>query len=334
MARPVKEGLQYFPFDVDFFNDDKIQLLSAHYKSLGENLVIRLFCKIYANGFFYKCSEDEIALLARSMADGTRPAEVKEIINASLHRNIFNKQLYDCFEILTSKGIQKRFIEATGRRKAVEIYSEFWLLDFKSLPANFTITPVDVNIYPNKCQHLPDNCIRQTAKSTQSKVKESKSKKIDNMGVCDPPATVPSLSSDSSKNKYPEQLFEIFSKQYLLIKGCEFHSSSRKQDQAHLLKAAQCVVIEAERSKQRKLDTAEALTTFEWFVQQALQITPKEDNYLHANIAPRFLDTQFNSIFLKITNRYKNERSSNQSSGQPSDSELFQSLNGTPAGSH
>ena len=313
--RKKKYNADFFLHDSNAGDDPKIRALISKMGITGYGMLFMLYEKLASSDYF------EISI----SEDYEKENLVSMLFTSEEQFDIF---LNHCFRFkllsledgrLFSTGLKKRLSPILERRLKDNVRKN-------SQSQEDEINPQGITENSNNSTRINTDKIKN-----KSKIKE---KKIDNMGVCDPPATVPSLSSDSSKNKYPEQLFEIFSKQYLLIKGCEFHSSSRKQDQAHLLKAAQCVVIEAERSKQRKLDTSEALTTFEWFVQQALQITPKEDNYLHANIAPRFLDTQFNSIFLKITNRYKNERSSNQSSGQPSDSELFQSLNGTPTGSH
>lgn len=42
MARPNKMGLDYFPFDVDFFNDEKIVAISGEFGIKGEIVVIKL----------------------------------------------------------------------------------------------------------------------------------------------------------------------------------------------------------------------------------------------------------------------------------------------------
>ena len=41
MARPQKDGLDYFPVDVDFYEDEKVELISAKYGSKGEVLILR-----------------------------------------------------------------------------------------------------------------------------------------------------------------------------------------------------------------------------------------------------------------------------------------------------
>ena len=49
MARPFKQGLQYFPLDVNIFEDEKIQDLNLAFGYLGEIIYIRLLSMIYAN---------------------------------------------------------------------------------------------------------------------------------------------------------------------------------------------------------------------------------------------------------------------------------------------
>jgi len=136
----TKTGLSYFPFDIDFFQDDKIQLISAEFQTRGEIVIIRLLCKIYQHGYYYKCTDDEIALLARSIGDGSRASDVREIILAAIKRRIFDQSLFENYQILTSAGIQKRYVEAISRRKIVEMKSDYLLINFRTnKPQNIRI---------------------------------------------------------------------------------------------------------------------------------------------------------------------------------------------------
>lgn len=47
MARPVKEGLDYFPLYVDIFEDEKIEAISGEFGIKGEIIVVKLLCAIY-----------------------------------------------------------------------------------------------------------------------------------------------------------------------------------------------------------------------------------------------------------------------------------------------
>ena len=39
MARPVKDGLDYFPLDVDVFEDEKIEAIAGEFGLKGEDII-------------------------------------------------------------------------------------------------------------------------------------------------------------------------------------------------------------------------------------------------------------------------------------------------------
>lgn len=134
MARPRKIGLDYFPLDVDFFEDDKIQLIEAEFGMKGICVAIRLLCKVYKNGYFYQWGGDECLLLSKQIGDGIVPNLVEEIVKGLVRRSFFDKGVFDSFRILTSRGIQRRYLEAAGRTRAgVKINPEIDLIHSSSL---------------------------------------------------------------------------------------------------------------------------------------------------------------------------------------------------------
>lgn len=132
MARPRKQGIDYFPFDVDFFDDDKIALIDAEFGSKGVLVAIRLLCKIYKNGYYYQWGDDECLLLSKQMGAGFVPNLVGEIVARLVNRSFFDKGVYDSFRVLTSAGIQRRFVEATRGRSTQEEVPKYWLIDSNS----------------------------------------------------------------------------------------------------------------------------------------------------------------------------------------------------------
>lgn len=129
-----KQGLDYFPLNVDFFESDKLQLLSARYGLKGESLALRLLCRIYAGGYFSRFGDDEIILFAKRAGDNCKPTFVKDVLNEMIKRDFFDKKIYEQFEILTSEGIQRRYFEATGRRKHICLRKELLLVDLSKIP--------------------------------------------------------------------------------------------------------------------------------------------------------------------------------------------------------
>jgi len=165
MARPKKEGLDYFPLDVDIDQDDKIALVEAKYGAEGFAIVIKLLMRIYKHNYYYKWTETEQLLFSRRVnVDINR---VNDCINDCIKWNMFDENQFKSFEILTSKGIQKRYLEAVGRRQKVEMIQEYLLLSTNYINAYKNLTLMRVNVNNNS---VNDNI------NPQSKVKESKEK--------------------------------------------------------------------------------------------------------------------------------------------------------------
>lgn len=170
MARPIKQGLEYFPLDVDIHDDDKIALISSEFGAIGEAILWRLLCKIYKNGYYYSWGGDECLLFCRWAGGIFVPGQVDEVVKGCLRRSIFENRVFEMFGILTSKGIQKRYLQATTERKEVEINEDFWLLELPEIK-RFKVNRSKNLVNP------PINGIN-LAESTQSKVKESKVKEL------------------------------------------------------------------------------------------------------------------------------------------------------------
>jgi hypothetical protein len=170
MARPNKTGIDYFPFDVDFFLNDKLQLIEGEFGMKGGYIAIRLLCKIYKNGYFYQWGADECLLFAKNMGiEGASASNVDEVVRGLLKRGFFDETVFKSFGVLTSQGIQRRYVQATAERKDVEINEDYWLID---LPKN---VPEIIN-RPTNGVNRPINPINRS-ESTQSKVNKTKLKK-------------------------------------------------------------------------------------------------------------------------------------------------------------
>ena len=117
MARPVEEGLDYFPLYVDIFEDEKIEAISGEFGIKGEIIVVKLLCAIYKKGYFILWSDLIIAQMLKRL-----PGISKDLLNNVVERLVlwefFDKDLFHSAGILTSEKIQENFFEATRRRKS------------------------------------------------------------------------------------------------------------------------------------------------------------------------------------------------------------------------
>lgn len=114
MARPQKPGLDYFSFDVDFFEDAKVLAISEEFGCKGEIILVRLLCEVYRQGAHIDYTE----LLKRGVARkaGCSAGLVDEVVKAAVRYEFFDVGLFEQYRVLTSKGIQKRYIKAKENR--------------------------------------------------------------------------------------------------------------------------------------------------------------------------------------------------------------------------
>jgi len=143
MARTLKKGLDYFPLDVDFFEDEKIEFISAIFGPLGEIVTIRLLTRIYRNGYFLPWGEDENLIFCKRIGGEIKPDFVDRVILELAKRSFFSEEIFKKYHVLTSKGIQERFAEAISRRKNVQMISEYICINADIIPDNVDINPLD-----------------------------------------------------------------------------------------------------------------------------------------------------------------------------------------------
>lgn len=116
MARPKKQGLDYFPFDTDFFEDDKIVPVTGEFGLKGEIVAIKLLCAIYRNGYFIEWSERTRLKFLRDLP-GISADLLKMIVARLVQWGLFDEALFHSAQVLTSKGIQRRYFAITNRRR-------------------------------------------------------------------------------------------------------------------------------------------------------------------------------------------------------------------------
>lgn len=131
MARPRLKGLLYFPFDIDFFEDNKIRILKARYKSDGVLIYLFLLCEIYRQGYYIKVDDDFEYIISDEL--GIDQNKVKQVLNFLLKRSLFDNTLFSLDKVLTSAGIQRRYqlgIKERMRKSRTPLeVGRYWLLN-------------------------------------------------------------------------------------------------------------------------------------------------------------------------------------------------------------
>ena len=120
----INKGIPYFPTPANFFDEEVMELLEAKYGMLASYIVLRLLCKIYKEGYYISWGKEQSLIFIRKIGGGIKEDMMKKIVELLLEKGFFHKETYDRYGVLTSKQIQKVWLEATVRRK----------IDFSQLP--------------------------------------------------------------------------------------------------------------------------------------------------------------------------------------------------------
>ena len=166
MARPTSRGVDYFPLDVGFISDIKVKkiIMSCGPQSIA--VLIYILSTIYKEeGYYMRATDDETSLIAfDTMLSNDY---IKEVIQKSCEVDFFSLNMFKKYKILTSIGIQNRYLKITERRKNNSIEPSYCLHRADDNPAQgellytetiVNVTETPVNVY----------------KSTQRKEKKSK----------------------------------------------------------------------------------------------------------------------------------------------------------------
>lgn len=126
MGRNKKTGLDYFPFDIDFFQDLKIRKLIKYQGGKAVTVYALLLCNIYKQGYYMRWDEELPFIVSEQT--GFEEAYIQEVIKCCLVVGLFSKELYESDKVLTSKGIQERYQKVLELCRRSSDISEFNLV--------------------------------------------------------------------------------------------------------------------------------------------------------------------------------------------------------------
>lgn len=217
MAAPSKEGLDYFPFDVDLLTDRKLRRVKLKYGYLAPIVYIALLSILYKDkGYYIDYSDnkkDDVIWDILNLLQGKyqpMAEAVAEIIEELVACELFSGDQFNS-KIITSIRAQRTYYRSTVDRKAVDIDFDKWLLSESEMKAlseksvilhNFINRPINRVNRPINGVNYP---INPQSKVKESKVNKSKEKKID----CTEPEQAVSMPSAiitltlNDKTEYP-----------------------------------------------------------------------------------------------------------------------------------
>lgn len=213
MSRPAKTGLDYYPMDVGFLRDKKVRLLRAEFGASSVVFVLYVLSKVYeGDGYYLKWDKDECLIAADELRES--PAYIGEVLQGCLSRSLFDERVFQMFGVLTSAGIQRRYLRGCEKRDVIEIFQEYWLLNVDNkndVPVGIRNKVAFLDISGGKnLINSPGNPVNSPgnpqSKVKKSKVEESKvvvaANKLVSSGPIHEPPLLSSEEIEAKKNKY------------------------------------------------------------------------------------------------------------------------------------
>ena len=198
MGRNRKLGLDYFPMDVDFFQDIRIRKLIKYQGGKAVTVYALLLCIIYKQGYYMRWDEELPFIISEQT--GFEEAYIQEVFKCRLIVGLFSKKLHDSDKVITSKGIQERYKSICDQLRRACQFDEFGLISSEEIG----ISSEEIGISSEEIGISSEEKPINSEKSTQKKRKGKEIKEIKEI----------SLSRDKEKFPPPEVVDKTLSECY------------------------------------------------------------------------------------------------------------------------
>jgi len=132
MAIPKIKKLDYFPLKCDFFANNKIEILRSKFGNDGAIFFLMLLSNIYHKKGYYMNWNNDFAYLYKSkLLISSNETEITEMLIFMCKIGLFNLEIFEKYNILTSESIQLQYIEIMYNFKRTKwiCVNEIWLFN-------------------------------------------------------------------------------------------------------------------------------------------------------------------------------------------------------------
>lgn len=225
MAAPSKEGLDYFPFDVNLVSDRKLRRAKLKYGYLSTIVYIALLCILYKDkGYYIDYAEDKkedilwdiIELLQGKYQPTAKLLE--NMIETLVECGLFDKEKFES-NIITSKRAQIVYYRCTTERKITAVNFSIWLLseqEMKAISEKSMILQLyyQTNNGVNRTINNQQQTIYPQIKEKKKKEKETEKKEKEKKEILCAEVSAPLLfTKDSFEMKLSAYLRDMILKQ-------------------------------------------------------------------------------------------------------------------------
>lgn len=127
MGRNRIKGLEFFPFDVDYFSDIKVRKLIKYQGGKAVTVYLCLLCMIYKEGYYMKWDKELPFIISENT--GFDEAYIQEVIECCMRLGLVSERLFKSSQVVTSRGIQQRYQRICARERRLSTITDYSLID-------------------------------------------------------------------------------------------------------------------------------------------------------------------------------------------------------------
>lgn len=133
---------------------------------------VSLLCSIYENGY-YAGWDDDMPFIISEMLPGYDEVYILEVVKYCLRIGLFDAKMMEEHGVLTSAGIQRRYMEVQQQYRRNSVIEEYSLISDEATAVNAAKTAVNATLMGVIAAKTPINAAKSTQK--ENKRKENKS---------------------------------------------------------------------------------------------------------------------------------------------------------------
>lgn len=176
MGRNRESGLNYYPFDIDFFADIKIRKLIKYQGGKAVTVYALLLCLIYKSGYYMRW-DDELPFIC-SEQTGFDEAYISEVIKSCLALGLFDSTLFNSDSILTSRGIQERYANILKLCKRKATITDYNLIHSEQNGISSELIPDSSEQKAINPEFMPQSKIKRNKENKISAIADSRTYEI------------------------------------------------------------------------------------------------------------------------------------------------------------
>lgn len=126
MPKLFGQGHKYIQIDVDIHDNDKIEILRDQYEDAGFAFYVLFCCRVFENAFYVELTDRFVNKFCKRILRKT-PEQFYEMLEFSITINLFDRNCFTKYKVVTSRGIQRRYLFMARKWERIKLIKEYML---------------------------------------------------------------------------------------------------------------------------------------------------------------------------------------------------------------